>query len=105
MAKRTKKKTRASLRKALAKRGGSFSPAYKGMIDELVFGSGKNYSVGPGKTYANLNAGATAADSAGYGYIYMNDNLYTTASGSASSASASDVAGKPIPLTSTASRV
>ena len=105
MAKRTKKKTRASLRKVLASSRGSFSPAYKASVDSLVYGSGKNYSAGPGKTYANVNAGAAAADGAGYGFIYLNDNLYTTATGRATLADASDISGKTLDLTTSDTRV
>ena len=97
MAKKKKGSRSASLKSFASK-----SPAYPGRMQsekaELVYGGEDgNYGAGPGKTFANINAGATAADNAGYFYIYMNGTLYTTDGARAKAASGAAYAKTNLP--------
>jgi len=82
MAKKKKdaKGRRAAL-KSFARRGSAAYPQKYRTDKELVYGGGKNYKVTG--DFADADAGATAADNAGYGFIYLNGVLNTTASGRA----------------------
>jgi len=99
MAKKKKDSRRASLKSFASK-----SPAYPGRMQsekaELVYGGEDgNYGAGVGKTFVNLDMGATAADNAGYGYIYMNGTLYTTDAGRAKTAKGIAYAKTNLPAT------
>ena len=80
------KARRAALKGFAAKGEAGFPGRIQSEKAELVYNQGKNHSAGPGDTYANINAGAAAANSAGYAFIYMNGILYTTAGGRARAA-------------------
>ena len=99
MAKKKKKGTRTAL-KSFARRGSMAYPQKYRTDKELVYGGGKNYKIPT--DFANNDAGATAADSAGYPLIYMNGTLYGTSAGRARAAtreSADNAGGDTLDLT------
>ena len=93
------KARRASL-KTFARQGSEAYPQKYRTDKELVYGGGKNYKI-PGD-FANADAGATAADNAGYALIYLDGVLNTTAAGRARAAlrvNADAVGGDTLDLT------
>ena len=94
-----KKKGRRAALKSFARRGSQAYPQKYRTDKELVYKGGKNYTAGPGKDFANLDAGAGAANTAGKAYIYMNGTLYGTAAGIARAATATSTAGTTLDLT------
>ena len=101
MAKKKKgAKARRAALKSFARRGSQAYPQKYRTDKELVYGGGKNYKV-TGE-FANNDAGATAADNAGYSLIYLNGTLYGTAGGrarAATTASAKAAGGDTLDLT------
>ena len=77
------KARRASL-KTFARQGSEAYPQKYRTDKELVYGGGKNYKVTG--DFATENAGAVAADNAGYALIYLNGVLNTTLGGRARAA-------------------
>ena len=71
-----KKKRRAAL-KSFARKGSSAYPQKYRTDKELVYGGGKNYKIP--EDFANVAAGASTANLAGYEFIYLNRTLYGTA--------------------------
>jgi len=100
MAKTKKKKSsrRASL-KSFARKGSAAYPAKFQTDKELVYGKGKNYTVGGAGDFANPDAGASAADGSGKAFIYLDGTLYTTAGGRARVASRIQTEGTTLDLT------
>jgi hypothetical protein len=97
--KKSAKGRRAAL-KSFARRGSEAYPQKYRTDKELVYGGGKNYKVTA--DFANNNAGATAADNAGYPLIYINGTLYGTSAGrarAATRASADSAGGDTLDLT------
>ena len=88
MAKKKKKDSKSKARreslKSFARKGSDIYPQKYQTDKELVYGNGRNYTVGV--DFPNANAGAIAANAVGKSFIYLDGILRTTAGGIAKNA-------------------